>query len=361
VRDAGFAIVDYDNGLQLGAMTLSETFVLERFRSRTAANGVLSMFSDGSWSMAGSLQGSNFSPSVALPDAVPLFSSVRGELSVGAFSTAQSGQQPTLELVAQARTHFLDIDRGVWLGGGMARVFDGVQWRTTLVADATAWLRRGSALFTLSGRPYQMAYGDLLADTEANVEWTHGQATWGATAGVRAGEALRGTVGWLGLSLTVPIFRGLLGTASVGSYPVDLLQGLPGGRYASFTMRLPTSRRVPVPPPLPVPPRTDREPTETLVEGMVLFWTVADRESGAEVLRLRTSGAGRVELMGDFTDWEPRQMRLTPTGVWELALPLAPGEHRFNVRIDGGAWRVPGNVTRVSDDFSGAVGAFVIP
>ena len=40
-----------------GAMSINESVVLERLSSRTSADGVLSVFTDGSWSMAGALQG----------------------------------------------------------------------------------------------------------------------------------------------------------------------------------------------------------------------------------------------------------------------------------------------------------------
>ena len=53
------------------------------------------------------------------------------------------------------------------------------------------------------------------------------------------------------------------------------------------------------------------------------------------VLRVRASGARTVELMADFTDWEP--VTLTPGAAgFERAFTLAAGTHRVVVRIDGG-------------------------
>jgi hypothetical protein len=256
----------------------------------------------------------------------------------------------------------MDLERGMWLGGGVARVFDGAQWRTTVFLDGTGWYRRGSTLLTATWRPYQLAYGDLLGDTEANVEWTRGSATWGATAGIRLGEALRGTVGWLGLSLTMPGWRGMLTTASVGSYPTDLLQGLPGGRYASLTLRLPSPKRKLPPPPVPITVRPEDVPDTPVAAGVVLFSLAAGvTEREERVIRVRTSGAQRVEVMGDFSDWEPVQLRLSPTGIWEVSLRVPPGRHRFVVRVDGGDWLVPNNIVRVRDDFDGFAGAIVVP
>jgi hypothetical protein len=106
-----------------------------------------------------------------------------------------------------------------------------------------------------------------------------------------------------------------------------------------------------------VPPRPDT------LNGVALS-TVATLEvrpaRGARTLRVRAAGARSVELMGDFTHWEP--ITLTPAGgdTWEVTLPIAAGVHRVNVRIDGGAWLVPRGVPAVPDDLGGVVGLLVV-
>ena len=164
------------------------------------------------------------------------------------------------------------------------------------------------------------------------------------------------------LSLTMPGWRGMLTTASVGSYPTDLLQGLPGGRYASLTLRLPSPKRKLPPPPVPITVRPEDVPDTPVAAGVVLFSLAAGvTEREERVIRVRTSGAQRVEVMGDFSDWEPVQLRLSPTGIWEVSLRVPPGRHRFVVRVDGGDWLVPNNIVRVRDDFDGFAGAIVVP
>jgi hypothetical protein len=47
-------------------------------------------------------------------------------------------------------------------------------------------------------------------------------------------------------------------------------------------------------------------------------------------------------------------------GTWEILLPLAPGVHRVNVRLDGGPWIVPAGTRSEPSDFGGVVGVIVV-
>jgi hypothetical protein len=67
-----------------------------------------------------------------------------------------------------------------------------------------------------------------------------------------------------------------------------------------------------------------------------------------------------VEIMGEFSDWQPLPLAAAAPGLWTLTLQLAPGVYRFNVRVDGGDWFVPPGVPAVDDDFSGRVGVIVV-
>jgi len=64
--------------------------------------------------------------------------------------------------------------------------------------------------------------------------------------------------------------------------------------------------------------------------------------------------------MGDFTDWRPVVLTASGDGTWEVTLPIAPGIHRVNVRVNGGAWSVPPGLTVATDDFGGEVGLLPI-
>ena len=78
------------------------------------------------------------------------------------------------------------------------------------------------------------------------------------------------------------------------------------------------------------------------------------------VLRIRAAGARRVEVRGDFTDWEPVQ--LAPDGDgFRLSAPLSSGTHRVLVRVDDGEWPPAANTPAVDDDLGGRVGLLVVP
>ena len=83
--------------------------------------------------------------------------------------------------------------------------------------------------------------------------------------------------------------------------------------------------------------------------------------TGAQrVVRVRASGARRVELMADFTNWTP--VALTPSERgFEGSFALPAGTHRVVVRIDGTAWRPATNTPAVDDDLGGRVGLLVVP
>src|SRR5207249_11246912 len=92
--------------------------------------------------------------------------------------------------------------------------------------------------------------------------------------------------------------------------------------------------------------------------------------AGLQVLAVRggpvrivvhVADATRVELAGDFTDWEPLALTSTGPGEWEAVIPIVSGVHRINVRIDGTAWIVPAGTTRAPDDYGSGVGIFVVP
>lgn len=50
--------------------------------------------------------------------------------------------------------------------------------------------------------------------------------------------------------------------------------------------------------------------------------------------------AALVELVGSFTDWRTRPVRMTreDTGWWSITLDLAPGDHDFSYLVNGAQW-----------------------
>ena len=360
-RDVGFAAVDYDNGLTLGAATLYEGIVAHSGNSTTALNGILSAFHDGRWSMQGFLDKARRSDSVAAPASFSsLFRSVRSEVSLGAAASAQTGFMPTFALTARARAIFDHEGRSFTGGVAVARAFDGRYWQTTLMGEASIWRRHGNAMFYAHTTPMQLAVGDMLADNEAGVEWFRGRTAFGASLGVRLGEAQRGTTGWGSFSATWPLRDDLYASLSFGSYPTDLLQSLPGGHYVAMTFRLPNGRLPPLhrrPPPPPAPPRAPDLPVTYRLALVVGF---ALDSADLREIRVWAPGVESVELLADFVDWIPVPLIKQPNGEWTGYYRVTPGRHRLNLLLDHHTMDIPTNLVREDDDFQGAVGVVIV-
>jgi hypothetical protein len=67
-----------------------------------------------------------------------------------------------------------------------------------------------------------------------------------------------------------------------------------------------------------------------------------------------------VEIAGSFSGWVPVPLTKTPSG-WQMQVILKPGRYRVAIRYNGGAWRAPGNLGRVKDDFDGESGIIIVP
>lgn len=363
-RDVGVATVSYDNGLTFTALTLNETAVVERESGSLIANALLSMFQDGRWSMQGLLSGSRFSAPLAPKGRLGrMFNDVRGELSLSSAATAQAGFMPTLQLTGESRLHLSAERYATRVGAAVARTFDGVGWRTTLMGEAGGWWQVSQrTVVGVTTRPMQLQFGDQLVDTDGSVSWRRGRTVWDVSLGARVGEAERPTVGWGSLTATWPLGRGVFATASAGSYPVDLIQGLPGGTYGAVSFRLPNGRlplRAP-PPPRPVAPAPPARPE--LVTSAPLTLVIGPALDSLEIREIRVwaPGTRTVEVLGDFVDWLPAPLIRQPGGDWQGFYYVKAGLHRLNLRLDGKEIVVPMNLATVKDEFSGVVGVIVV-
>ncbi|MEP7066110.1 MAG: glycogen-binding domain-containing protein [Gemmatimonadota bacterium] len=84
-------------------------------------------------------------------------------------------------------------------------------------------------------------------------------------------------------------------------------------------------------------------------------------EGATRIIFVHAPAARTVELMADFTDWQPVTMRRAANDEWQIAMPIAPGAHRVNIRVDGGEWRAPPGAGTAQDEFNGVVGLVVVP
>lgn len=131
----------------------------------------------------------------------------------------------------------------------------------------------------------------------------------------------------------------------------DLLLGSPQTVAAAFTLQL----KVAGPPTGPTGRALD--PERPIAE-------VSNDDPASGVRRVRfalTVKADSVALVGDFTSWEPTQMRRAGRQGWVLERRIRPGVYRFAFLVDG-AWHVPeGQPGAVDDGFGQKNLILVVP
>jgi hypothetical protein len=82
--------------------------------------------------------------------------------------------------------------------------------------------------------------------------------------------------------------------------------------------------------------------------------------SGLQKIVIHVGGVETVDVMGDFSDWSPLTLVRRGRDLWELSVPVSPGVHQINVRVDGGPWMAPPGIPTVRNAFDGEVGVVVI-
>lgn len=188
----------------------------------------------------------------------------------------------------------------------------------------------------------------LVRSTSAflSARWEHGRIGVGSVAGVTVNRYI-GPRRWMQTSLDVAVRPRIALYATVGSTAPRWLALEPGiERRASLGLRLRSEIAAAG---VEAPEVRSRAPEFAL------------RHLGEDwyVIEVRVRGLGPVEVMGDFSGWEPRALRHVTGHRWALAMQLTPGVHQVQVRVDGGMWSVPRDLPAASDGFNGDVGVFV--
>jgi hypothetical protein len=309
------------------------------------------------------------STGIALGSASYLVPIHRVRIEGGATATVlgTTDLSPSSSVVAFGRTHLLGANWGAWAGGGGGTVhLEG----TTFAAgtgDAGAWFRRGEQRLTLSA----VAIG---TSTVASLEFGDGTVfrvrdpvryadvsllahrTWGRLDLDVMGLSRHVSKGALESIPTASVAAAwwmtpyVAVTGALGRQLAEPMRGTVRARYATVAVRLSAERHGPVAP-LRTPPRVPA--------GEASLVALTD-DAGSTLVRVHAQGARRVELMGDFTDWEPTPLERRGDR-WELRFRVKSGSHHVLVRVDGGKWVVPANLPRLDDELGGTVGLIVIP
>ena len=356
--DAGAASVQYDEYLRSSAISVSPVGRLDLPRGSVVARGAWSRYQSGNHSLQGTLAGNLLVPFGG-----------RFQMELGALGSStyygaaadyyEDGGERAGSLLGELRLHVNGDARGAWAGVTGGAVTDGFDRRTYWEGEFAAWRRVRSVTLAAQARP-TWASGQRFTDAEFTARWWIRDVELSGTAGTRAGDVPSGARTWTELGAVAWVLPRLAVVAGVGRYPADVAQGVPGARYATLALRVATR-----PPPrleAAARPMAAHAPSLALLRllppaGAFSWRLLAD---GRVLLRVRAPEAAQVELMGDFTNWEPVALARAADGAWERAFALVPGTYRFNVRRDGGAWEVPAGVSALEDDFGGEAGLLIV-
>ena len=347
--DIGMSTVRYDGFLASGAASVTPGVRWERPNGTLTARGTYLRFESGHRSLQGSVAGSFFMPAAHR---------WRGEFSAGAGASRYVDFASFWHAVGEARLHFMESERGAWVSGTAGRASYGSAPRTVLAAGAGAWLRLPELTLRVSANLSHV--GDTsYTDVESSARTAWGQVTLDATLGARVWSRGGGRGMYGETSAALSLGERMAIVLSGGRYPTDPISGSIAARYLTVAIRIQT-----------VSPRHTMSRGSMAPRGSGADGTDAPTAARLEVqvdrsrpvrLVVHVADATRVEVAGDFTDWQPLALNRTGGDLWEVVLPITSGVHRIDIRIDGAAWMVPAGTTRAPDDYGGDVGIFVVP
>ena len=356
--DAGATGIRYTDSIGAVAATLSPSIRLASERATLGAAGSISELGTGAWTAQASLGASAFTQSIA---------TVRGELAGSAGVSAHEDGTHTGQLEALGRIHLMRGVWGLWAGGGAGRAWDGTSGHALMLGDAGAWWRRDSFGAVLSATPTVVDDSIRYTDVGLAVRWLLARAEIGAALGARSGHGLIGSAGstaWGTVAGVLWLTPRVGIVASAGTYPPDLAQGFPNGRYVSLAVRLdshPQRRRE-----LPgsaVHPGDEAASRDSMTiaehEGVEQFVAAGSNEQ--RTIRVRAPRGSHVELAGDLTNWAPVALTPAGDGWWTITLAVPAGIHQVSLRLDGGQWVAPPGLVAVRDEFGGSAGMWNVP
>jgi len=352
--DVGVSSVRYDGFLPSGAASVSPALRWERPAGILTARGTYLRFESGHRSLQSLLAGSFLIR--------PAAHRWRGELGGSLGASRYLDFASFWHATADARLLMLGADRGVWIGGTAGRTSYGRAARPVTAVGIGAWMQRSQVM--VGGSATRSFVGDTAYDDVVSTAHTRRgplalDGSLGARFASRGGG--RGVFGEASATLAVGE-RTVLFVAG-GRYPTDPVSGSVAGRYVSggVRLRLASPARLSARTTIPSASRPGTPADGDPVADLRL--EVLPRPNGVVrlVLYVASTSAAGAELAGDFTDWQPLQLRRSANGMWETVLAIPSGVHRLNVRIDGGAWIVPAGLTRAADDFGDEVGIMTVP
>lgn len=348
--DMGLSTVRYDRFLPSGAGFVSPALRLQLGDAVLGARGTYLVFESGNHSLQGTAAGAVLGPRM-------------GRLRLQAAGSAGASKYEAFpafgHMLGELRLHYQTGGSGAWLGGGRGRAYFASVRSPISVWTAGGWLRHERASLVLSTTVTEVgdtSYTDFEGVARTALWKLELDAMVGARVWSRGGG--RGVYGEV--STALPVRDAVALVASGGRYPTDPTRGSISGRYLTLGVRLSGIRRQ-----VPSPVAAARGLIDDGVGSAGATTSGPRLDVGraladTRTIRVHATGANRVELMADFTDWKPVALTRIAPDQWEIQLTLSPGAHRVNVRVDGGPWVAPQGTRAERDEFGTVVGIIVV-
>jgi hypothetical protein len=345
--------VQYGDSVRASGMSIQPAFRMDWTRATLGGNLEVSGLGGGNVSTQGTLTPSVFTPSVR-----SLSAEFAGSLGG---STHQDGTH-TGQMLGVVRGYWMGGAQGLWAGAGIGQTWDGSLWRPERQLEIGGWIDRGNSTSLAMVTPVVVADSIRYTDMQIALRYPVRSYEFGLSVGARAGDTgpqVGGTSrAWGSLSAVAWLSETVAITAGVGTYPVDLTQGFPGGRFATVALRF-ASRDTRT-----VDRRESRASTSDVAAETpgrtASAFNVQAAGANRQVLRVRAPGASRVEISGDFTQWQPIALSPTADGWWTTTQTIRPGTYQMNLRINGGAWVAPPGLLTTRDEFGTISGILII-
>ena len=270
----------------------------------------------------------------------PLTDAIRVGIEAGWTGSSRTGGLQTAAPYAVGELLWAAPAWGVGVGAGpSAGWIAGSPWITAFHGRARSWWRLGRIDWTASVEPTRL-FGAWFTDATASATLKRGPVTASAWAAARL-SSVYGSKGAASGFLQIFVARRAALEVSGGGVLPDPYQGFPRTRFISAGIRLVAGRAA---------------PTAT----SKLAPLVPERRGDSIVVRFRFTGARAVAIAGDWNNWQPVPLAATGDNVWEGALLVPAGTHRFNLLVDG-EWVVPHGVATLTDELGGLVALLVVP
>jgi hypothetical protein len=383
-----------DGVLPLSAIRFAPAIQLELPRATFMARGA-ALLSDQQLQLAdGIVSGTFTSPTVY---------GVRAEMIGNASRALDDRSLGTDQVDVQTRVHVLFHQHGgLWFGGGVAR-----PWRVAVISsadvtDAGLWTKVGNAAAKFGGATMTATFTNFsfnkiasvhdtgsaslscasipstmsstnggiralfsevssggacerqsrFGDLEGTLHWEWSTVELTAQTGYRFGDSYDVTADsrrWSSATATIWLTDRVAFVGGGGRQPALPLRGLPSRTFGMAGLELaflPISKgAIPVSLPHAI---------------LVKSFEVRPGVTGTQKIVIHVGGVETVDVMGDFSDWSPLTLVRRGRDLWELSVPVSPGMHRINVRVDGGPWMAPPGLPTVHGGYGGDVGLMIV-